>query len=55
MDNTEIFLDKYKELENAAINLPDAGKFHINQNILIDGAVLPSWRSGVNSRISGLN
>ena len=28
-----------KNLENAAINLPDAGKFHINQNILIDGAV----------------
>lgn len=28
-----------KSLENAAINLPDAGKFHINQNILIYGAV----------------
>ena len=49
MDNTEIFLDKYKELENAAINefkLPPDGSA---------GGRLPSWKNGVNSRISGLN
>lgn len=46
MDNTEIFLDKYKELENAAIN-----EFKLPP----DGSAVAKLENGVNSRISGLN
>lgn len=46
MDNTEIFLDKYKELEMQR---------SMNSNFRRMVRRLPSWKNGVNSRISGLN